>query len=145
MARFRGQLIDGSQKMGNSTSSSGKGLLRGLRGQRKKDSVKTTTNKGETKNEASTVTVDPSLSGEVNAMPLWGVPLGLLKEWTSSNVTDKQETTAQVCSRLIMPATKEKRWSMIEQWGLTQHKANRFISHSWSYSKPKPNNMTGLT
>lgn len=67
--------------------------------------------------------------------PLWGVQLLFLKEWTKKHVKDSNKTTADICQELILPSTERKKSSMIEHWGGHKHKANRFISHSWSYSK----------
>jgi hypothetical protein len=65
--------------------------------------------------------------------PLWGVQLSFLRRWTVEHVKDETETTAQVCSRLILPSTTPRRCSMVEYWGRKKHQANRFVSHSWSY------------
>jgi hypothetical protein len=68
--------------------------------------------------------------------PLWGVQLSFLKEWTQTHVKDQTKTTSDVCQEFILPLTKKKKSSMIDLWGEgRKHKANRFISHSWSYSK----------
>ena len=72
------------------------------------------------------------------SFPLWGVRLSFLKRWADEHVKDDKETTAQVCTRLVLPATAKRRCSMVDHWATTQkdqrNKANRFVSHSWSYS-----------
>lgn len=67
-------------------------------------------------------------------LPLWGVPLSFLKDWTKKNVNENQ-TTAQVCQDIILLLTKKRRCSFLDGVDIPKVKANRFISHSWSYSK----------
>ena len=69
--------------------------------------------------------------------PLCGIQLSFLEKWAAANVKDPKETTAQLCTRLILKKTKKRWCSMIDLWPswAKKQQANRFVSHSWSYSR----------